>query len=38
MLSLRPLGSTIITRFLATTGRSDSRTGTLADYFFSTSA
>jgi hypothetical protein len=32
---LRPLGSTIVTRFIATTGRSDSLTGTLTNYFFS---
>lgn len=36
MLSLRPLGSTVVTRFAATMGRSDSRTGTPADYLFST--
>jgi hypothetical protein len=37
MLSLRPLGSTVITRFAATMGRSDSLTDTPADYFFSAS-
>lgn len=37
MLSLRPLGSTVITRFAATMGRSDSRAGAPADYLFSTS-
>lgn len=38
MLSLRPLGSTVVTRFAATMGRSDSRTGALADYLFPTGA
>ena len=36
MLSLRPLGSTVVSRFVATMGRSDSRAGTSADYLFST--
>jgi hypothetical protein len=35
MLSLRPLGSAVITRFIATMGRSDSRTVPPADYLFS---
>jgi len=35
LFPLRPLGSTIVTRFIATTGRSDSLTGTLTNYFFS---
>jgi hypothetical protein len=35
VLSLRPLGSTVITRFAATMGRSDSRTGVTANYLFS---
>ena len=38
MLSLRPLGSTVITRFAATMGRSDSRTGAPAGYLFPTCA
>lgn len=38
MLSLRSLGSTVITRFSATMGRSDSRAGAPADYLFSTDA
>jgi hypothetical protein len=34
MLPLRPLGSTVITRFVATMGRSDSRTSAPAGYLF----
>jgi hypothetical protein len=35
MFPLRPLGSTRVSRFIATTGRSDSRTGAPGNYVFS---
>ncbi len=38
MFSLRPLGSTVVTRFVATMDLSDSRTGTPVDYLFSSAA
>jgi hypothetical protein len=38
MFPLRPLGSTVITRFIATTGRSDFPASARSDYFFSARA